>query len=202
MPERARVRPWRGSARRHSRPTALRSRRSAPSRCRCSRRFRRGRRRGSGPPADREAHDRAGGVEGRAAVEPDAGAGQVESDSPGPAGCRRWPPASGARRCRRVIWRKARSWAAFIACWSGSSAQARWLITRTGARARTPSRSAAQSAGSSPSRFMPVSSWMPKGAGAAPSKWRVSCSMEFSSGISVAIADHVGVARHVARRRR
>ena len=97
-----------------------------------------------------------------------------------------------------VISPKRDSWSAFIA-WPGSSAQARWLITRRGPAGSTMSRTAAHSAGSIPSRFMPVSSWTPKGWPGSASKWRVSWSSEFSIGVEPVLGDDVGVAGHVAR---
>ena len=54
-----------------------------------------------------------------------------------------------------VILRNAANWAAFSA-WSGSSAQARWLITRTGFIARRASPSVCGMLAGRPRRFMPV----------------------------------------------
>jgi hypothetical protein len=56
-----------------------------------------------------------------------------------------------------VISRKVLSCAA-LAGWPGSSAQARWLMTSVMGPASAAARVAAQSAGSIPSRFMPLSS--------------------------------------------
>ncbi len=79
--------------------------------------------------------------------------------------------------------RKLASWARFMS-WSGSSAQARCDITSVGPAVMTTSRTAIHSAGSMPSRFIPVSSWIPKRAPGSASKCRVSCSTEFSIGTS------------------
>ena len=66
-------------------------------------------------------------------------------------------------------------------------------------RASTMSRTAAHSAGSIPSRFMPVSSWTPKGWPGSASKWRVSWSMRVQHRRESVLGDGVGVAGHVAR---
>ena len=102
------------------------------------------------------------------------------------------PPVAASERgtvTPSVISRKARNWAA-LAGWPGSSAHIRCDMTSAGpvppsVRAASASeRIEAHSAGSKPSRFMPVSSWIAKGARGRRARSRKNCSGLFSTGIS------------------
>ncbi len=143
------------------------------SRCSHSRRFRRATRSrvwitGSDRPTTGCAlGDRAGRRKGRCR------GGSGRNDSPAQAGCRRSPPASAARRCRRSSRGNVASCWAFIA-WSGLVGAGKMATSAARARRQARSRrTAAHSSASMPSRFMPVSSCTPKGWPGSASRCRV-----------------------------